>query len=253
VTTFDAVAQDYDVTVERSLAMFGREIDFFHRNKIHHLARVARHAGINLRSSRVLDIGCGTGAADRLLRPMVSSLAGVDVSREMVAEARAAGCDIDHRVYDGGVLPFDPGTFDLAFAFNVMHHVPPTEWSRFADQMMTAVRPGGLCVIIEHNPRNPVTRRSVRNCPFDAEAVLVRPADVRRAFGSVEAESIARWYILFAPFGDRRAFQAEQCLSWLPFGGQYLYAVRRPERASDAVATSHESTREIRSAVLTND
>jgi SAM-dependent methyltransferase len=229
VTTFDAVAQDYDVTVERSLAMFPRQIDFFHRNKIHHLARVARHAKIDLQAARVLDVGCGTGAADRMLRPMVSSLAGADVSSEMVAEAKAAGCDIDHRVYDGEVLPFDPGTFDLAFAFNVMHHVPPTEWAGFADQMMTAVRPGGLCVIIEHNPLNPVTRRSVRNCPFDAEAVLVRPSDLRRAFGRANAELVAKWYILFAPFGDHRAFNAERYLSWLPLGGQYLYGVRRPE------------------------
>jgi len=241
VTTFDAVAQDYDVTVERSLAMFGREIDFFHRNKIHHLARVARRADIDLQTAHVLDIGCGTGAADRMLRPMVSSLAGADVSSEMVAEAKAAGCDIDHRVYDGEVLPFDPGTFDLAFAFNVMHHVPPTEWAGFADQMMTAVRPGGLCVIIEHNPLNPVTRRSVRNCPFDADAVLVRPSDLRRAF--VEAEIVARWYILFAPFGDRRAFSAERYLYWLPFGGQYLYAVRRPERATGTARRSLQSIR----------
>ena len=101
----------------------------------------ARRADIDLQTAHVLDIGCGTGAADRMLRPMVSSLAGADVSSEMVAEAKAAGCDIDHRVYDGEVLPFDPGTFDLAFAFNVMHHVPPTEWAGFADQMMTAVRP----------------------------------------------------------------------------------------------------------------
>jgi SAM-dependent methyltransferase len=229
VTTFDAVAQSYDMTVEGSLAIFGREIDFFHRNKIHHLARVARHARIDLSAAHVLDVGCGTGAADRMLRPSVSSLAGADVSKEMVAEARAAGADVDHRVYDGKSLPFDPGTFDLAFAFNVMHHVPPAEWSAFAFQMMTAVRPGGLCVIIEHNRLNPVTRRSVRNCSFDAEAVLVRPADLRRAFGAAEAEFIARWYILFAPFGDRRAFHLEQFISWLPFGGQYLYAVRRPE------------------------
>jgi SAM-dependent methyltransferase len=229
MTTFDAVAQEYDRTVESSLGMFGREIDFFHRNKIHHLARVARHAQIDLQAAHVLDVGCGTGAADRLLRPRVASLAGADVSREMVAEARAAGADIDHRVYDGGSLPFDPGTFDLAFAFNVMHHVPPTEWTRFTAQMITAVRPGGLCVIIEHNRRNPITRRSVRNCPFDAEAVLVSPADLRRAFGSAGAELVARWYILFAPFGDRRAFSFERFLSWLPFGGQYLYAVRRPE------------------------
>ena len=102
MTTFDAVAHDYDVTVERSLAMFGREIDFFHRNKIHHLARVARRANIDLQAAHVLDIGCGTGAADRMLRPMVSSLAGADVSSEMVAEAKEQVHDIVAEVHAEG-------------------------------------------------------------------------------------------------------------------------------------------------------
>jgi SAM-dependent methyltransferase len=228
VSLFDAVAEDYDGTVERSVPVFGADIDFFHRNKIHHLARVARHAKIDLPSARVLDVGCGTGGADRMLRPMVGSLAGTDVSTEMVAQAKEFSVDIDHRVYDGTTLPFEPESFDLAFAFNVMHHVPLEDWTHFVEQMLTVVRPRGLCVMVEHNRLNPITRKSVRDCPFDADAVLVSPADLRRIFDSVGAELVARWYVLFAPFGGRCTFRAEQLLSWLPLGGQYLYAVRRP-------------------------
>jgi SAM-dependent methyltransferase len=227
-STFDAVAEDYDGTVERSIPLFDTEIAFFHRNKIHHLERVARHAQIALRSARVLDVGCGTGGADRMLRPMVGSLAGMDTSTEMVAQASVAGGDINYRTYDGRTLPFESAAFDLAFAFNVMHHVPPADWAHFAEQMFRAVRPGGLCVIVEHNKFNPVTRKSVKNCPFDAEAVLVKPSDLQNVFGSLGAERVAKWYVLFSPFGGRRTFQAERILSWLPLGGQYLYAVRRP-------------------------
>jgi SAM-dependent methyltransferase len=224
---FDAVAEDYDAAVEGSLPPFGSRIEFFHRNKVHHLVRAVRQANIDLSSARVLDIGCGTGAADHMLRPMVGSVAGVDVSTEMVAQARAVNSDVDHRVYDGENLPFGPQSFDVAFAFNVMHHVPRANWLDFAFKMITAVRPGGLCVIIEHNRLNPVTRRSVRNCPFDADAVLLRPSDVRRVFGCVGTDFVAKWYILFTPSGGTRTFRAEQLLSRLPFGGQYLYAVRR--------------------------
>jgi SAM-dependent methyltransferase len=228
VVTFDAIAPEYDMTVENSVPLFNTEIDFFHRNKIHHLARVARHANVDLSTARVLDVGCGTGGADRMLRPLVGSLVGTDVSAEMVAEARSVNSDVDHVVYDGETLPFEAGSFDLSFAFNVLHHVPPGAWDRFAEQMMTVVRPGGLCVIIEHNSLNPVTRRSVRDCDFDADAVLVRPADLRHSFDRTGAELVARWYILFAPFGGRRVFRSEEMFSWLPLGGQYLYAVRRP-------------------------
>jgi len=225
---FDTVAPNYDVTVERSVPLFDTEIEFFHRNKVHHLSRVARHANLNLATARVLDIGCGTGGADRLLRPMVGSLVGTDVSAEMVARAKSVNIDMHHELYDGETLPFDPESFDLSFAFNVLHHVPPPAWGRFAEQMLTVIRPGGLCVVIEHNSFNPVTRRSVRDCAFDADAVLVRPADLRRVFQGLGAELVARWYILFSPMGGYRLFRAEEKLSWLPRGGQYLYAVRRP-------------------------
>jgi SAM-dependent methyltransferase len=230
VTTFDAVAGDYDLTVERSVPYFGTEIEFFHRNKIHHLARVARYGGIDLAAARVLDVGCGTGAADRMLRPMVHSLCGMDVSTEMVAQAKqdGIGFDIAHEVYDGRNSPFEEGSFDLAFAFNVMHHVPPSDWSHFAHLMMASVRPGGLCVIVEHNRLNPITRKSVRDCPFDADAVLLKPSDLGRAFGTARAELVAKWYVLFSPVGGSRVFRTEELLSWLPLGGQYLYAVRRP-------------------------
>jgi SAM-dependent methyltransferase len=227
VTIFNAVAQDYDDIVETSVPLFATEIEFFHRNKIHHLARVARHADIHLPSARVLDMGCGTGATDRLLRPMVGSLAGLDTSTEMVARARIDCTDVDHRVYDGETLPFEPETFDIAFAFNVMHHVSPDKWEGFAEQMVTAVRPGGLCVIVEHNRLNPVTRRSVRNCSFDEQAVLVRPTDAQRVFRRAGGQVVAKWYVLFTPRGGQRTFQAEEFLSWLPLGGQFLYAVRR--------------------------
>jgi len=103
----------------------------------------------------------------------------------------------------------------------------PDDWEGFAEQMVAAVRPGGICVIIEHNHLNPVTRRSVRNCPFDADAVLVTPADARRVFRKAGAHTVAKWFVLFAPRGGHRTFQAEQCLSWLPLGGQFLYSARR--------------------------
>src|SRR5665213_778136 len=198
VTTFDVVvAEDYDGTVERSIPFFDTEIAFFHQNKIHHLERIARYARISLSSARVLDVGCGTGGADRMLRRRVASLAGMDTSTEMVVQANALGGDIDYRVYDGRTLPFEPGTFDLAFAFNVMHHVPPRDWPQFAEQMLTAVCPGGLCVIVEHNSLNPITRKSVRKCPFDADAVLVKPSDLNEVFRNAGADFLAKWYVLF--------------------------------------------------------
>lgn len=35
------------------------------------------------------------------------------------------------------------------------------------------LKQGGHFIIFEHNPVNPVTRHLVKNCPFDADAVLL--------------------------------------------------------------------------------
>ena len=55
------------------------------------LAAVEAAAGRPLRIGSMLDLGCGTGLAGAAFRPYVDWLAGVDLSPEMVAKARAKG------------------------------------------------------------------------------------------------------------------------------------------------------------------
>jgi predicted TPR repeat methyltransferase len=45
----------------------------------------------DLRDLQVLDLGCGTGLGGRVLRPRARSLAGIDLSPEMIAHAQATG------------------------------------------------------------------------------------------------------------------------------------------------------------------
>ena len=44
-----------------------------------------------LRDLQVLDLGCGTGLGGRVLRPRARSLAGIDLSPEMIAHAQTTG------------------------------------------------------------------------------------------------------------------------------------------------------------------
>ena len=81
---------------------------------------------------------------------------------------------MSYDVYDGATLPYSDGCFDLAFAICVVHHVPPRLWNVFASEMRRVLKPAGLALVFEHNPRNPLTMRVVNSCPFDADAVLLR-------------------------------------------------------------------------------
>jgi ubiquinone/menaquinone biosynthesis C-methylase UbiE len=84
-------------------------------------------------------------------------LTGIDVASTVVEEARAANPGVTYHDYDGDRLPYPDQSFDAAYTIAVMHHVPPPQWPAFLQEMRRVVRPGGLIVIFEHNPINPLT------------------------------------------------------------------------------------------------
>lgn len=80
------------------------------------LLQALPHAGFGA----ALDLGCGTGAAGRLLRPRVQGLAGVDLSAGMLGQARAHGVyDTLHQAELVAHLEATPERFDLVFAADV--------------------------------------------------------------------------------------------------------------------------------------
>lgn len=70
---------------------------------------------------RLLDIGTGTGLALDLSADLVTEAAGVDVSPEMLQEAKRKG----HSVYlgDAAYLPFSDAGFHLVTIDSVLHHL----------------------------------------------------------------------------------------------------------------------------------
>ena len=68
------------------------------------------------RGERVLDIGCGTGAATREAARRVGAggrVVGLDVNLRMLAVARRVAPEIEWRQGDAGELPFDDAAFDV--------------------------------------------------------------------------------------------------------------------------------------------
>jgi SAM-dependent methyltransferase len=236
--TFDTYADSYRAAVDASIGFAGQDLAFFTAAKAFHLKRLARTLGRPLHECQMLDVGCGPGVTDQLLTGQVGGIAGVDVSPAMVEQASRRNPTCDYQVYDGHRLPFDPGRFDIAFAICVMHHVPPAQWDEFVAELWQVVRPGGVAVVIEHNPVNPLTRRAVRDCEFDADAVLLSPRRVREAFRLSGAGKASVEYILFAPFGQERIRHFERGLRWLPLGAQYVIAARRPIRRQGVAKVS---------------
>jgi SAM-dependent methyltransferase len=220
---FDRWRDEYENRIGRAVAFSGQSHDFFLRAKADHFADAVRaefgHAAV-----KVLDIGCGHGLMHRhmLARDDVTlDITGVDPAANVIEEAKRLNPDVAYSAYDGRRLPYEEGSFDVATATCVMHHVPPARWPEFLGEMRRVVRPRGRLIVYEHNPFNPATQWIVNTCPIDADAVLLRSGVLRRLMRGAGLGAITCQHILFTPF-DRALFRKlDRALWWLPLGAQY--------------------------------
>lgn len=176
-----------------------------------------------------LDVGCGVGLTDRYLGG-VSSLVGVDISPGVLEAAAEANPAVRYLEYDGRRLPFDDESFDLAFAICVVHHVPVAEWNDFVAEIARCVRPGGLVLLFEHNPLNPLTRLAVHRCAFDENVTLLRRSKAASLLRQAGLELVESAYILFFPWRGRVLDTLDQRLGRVPLGSQYYAAGRKGAR-----------------------
>ncbi len=229
---FGAHAAGYEDAVDRSVSFTGRDAAFFARRKVEILEEIVRPGLGPLQGLSVLDVGCGTGTTGRVLLPRVRSLQGVDISEEMLAQARRNLPDAAFSCYDGETLPFADETFDVAVAVCVLHHVPVTKRFKVVTEMVRVTRPGGVIAVFEHNPYNPLTRHAVHSCDLDHDAVLLRCREALELLrASADAEPGRRHY-LFSALGGAAGRSLDRHLQSIPLGGQYTAWVRRPGPAS---------------------
>lgn len=230
MSDFDRYSGSYEGEVQKSIAFSGQDVLFFTEVKARLLLDLCRRRLGDSSGLEWLDVGCGVGLTDSFLLPEVGALTGVDLSEESVAKAAENNPEGEYLPYDGTRLPFDDRSFDLVFAINVFHHVPPRQRAGVAGEMARVVRPGGLAVIIEHNPFNPLTRKAVRECPFDADAVLLTRRESHRRLRAAGLRAVEGRYILFFPWRGSPWRRLESVLGWLPLGAQHLAAFT-PEEA----------------------
>lgn len=219
-SAFDAYGGSYADTVQRSIAFSGLRHDLFLRAKVRVLTELFRaHAGPE--RPALLDVGCGIGAMHPLLAPIVGRLAGCDPSGPSLAAARLRDDGVEYREQAGETLPWPAGGFDAALAVCVFHHVPPPGRDALLAEMRRVTRPGGLLVLIEHNPWNPLTRLAVARCPFDDDAVLLAAGEARALLRRGGVREVRSRHFLLLPSAERWAGAAERPFARVPLGAQY--------------------------------
>jgi SAM-dependent methyltransferase len=176
----------------------------------------------------VLDVGCGVGNYHSLLRPGLNRLCGVDISSESLKAARLRNEQVEYAHFDGINLPYPDQSFDAAFAICVYHHVPVAQRAALTRSVKMALRPGGLFLIFEHNPRNPLTMRVVNRCEFDRDAVLLKNEEAETLLLQADFTDVGTKHILTIPSFNKMTRQIDQVFGSLSIGAQYFTSGRVP-------------------------
>lgn len=218
---FDAYTDNYNQLLQRHTAFFSPNEGYFARYKVD----IVRKASAGARVERILEFGCGIGNNIPYLREAFphAALTGSDISEASLAIARQQNSGVEF-VAEVDALP---GGYDLIFIAGVFHHIAPAERPAIAAKLHELLAPGGRLFVFEHNPYNPVTRRIVSNCPYDADAILLPPAELRGTLAAATLAVDTSAYCLFIPPRLSWLLPLEHLLRWLPLGGQYWVQARR--------------------------
>lgn len=137
---------------------------------------VAKQAGLPARGS-VIEIGCGLGRLTRLAATDFSRVIGLDVSPEMLKQAKiqANAPNISYElVGSDGRIPSAAESVDLVYAWTVFRHMSKEMFGRYVDEARRVLRPGG-CLAFEAlirdtgEPANPSTSDPDTEREYDSE------------------------------------------------------------------------------------
>lgn len=200
---------------------------------------------------RVLDLGCGSGSSVDFFRARDADVQwiGLDVPDSPEADARAR-TDARFATFDGEVIPFDDGSFDLVYCKQVLEHVrhprplitdvrrvlapggffagSTSQLEPFHSLSMWNYTPVGFCALLQEADLTPVELRP----GIDALTLITR-----RLLGSGRCFDRwwARWWGGRSPLNrvidtygrvrglDARALNATKLL----FCGQFAFLARR--------------------------
>ena len=217
---FDKYASSYAERIQHPIRnRFALNERFFFERKIEIIRGFFQRARLQTENLDWLDIGCGQGDVLRLGARYFKSIAGCDPSKEMLKSCQDLGVRQQSSVE---TLPFDDKTFDFISAVCVYHHVPVASRLPLTAEALRVLRPGGTLCIIEHNPRNPVTRLIVAGTPIDADGQLLSANETGRLLSDAGGKVIeTQYFLLFPERLHRFTRRLEVALGAFPFGGQY--------------------------------
>ena len=146
-------AESLGSTEKRAKGIFGQRASFYSTSTAHtdpHVLKRVVEMSSPLSSWIALDVATGTGHTAFALAPSTSSVVGIDLTTEMLTEAKhlRASQGVANVVFcasDVHHLPFVDGTFDLVTCRRAAHHF--SHMNAALQEMHRILRLGGRLVI----------------------------------------------------------------------------------------------------------
>ena len=184
--------------------------------------------------ARVLDLGCGDGSLLASLRPSIG--VGIDISPELVGDARDKYPDLQFECGDIEVLPIR-GEFDYVVATNVVGNLSDV-WT-FLCRLPSLTHPGTRLVITYYNFLwEPILKLAARLGLKSKEPLQnwLSKLDLVNLLGLAGFETVASGYRTPLPIGPSVFVRPlNRILSVLPFirrAGITSYVIARPSNSS---------------------
>ncbi|MBO0687751.1 MAG: methyltransferase domain-containing protein [Candidatus Dormibacteraeota bacterium] len=177
----------------------------------------------------VLDVATGTGNTALVLAPSVARVTGLDLTSEMLAQARRLQAErgvgnADWVLGDAEDLPFASGSFDLYTARAAPHHFQDLEAA--LAEAARVLRPGGRACFIDCSPPP-----EVRD--------LLHQVEVRRDPSHVLSRTVEEWTRLLEAAGFEVELAQRRELDWDNRGWMANMAV--PAGLEEELAAAIES------------
>tara|TARA_A100001388_G_scaffold30519_1_gene19584 strand:+ start:760 stop:1695 length:936 start_codon:yes stop_codon:yes gene_type:complete len=134
-----------------------KDIDF-RKAKINFVHELVNWSGLDKlpKGSRILDVGCGIGGSSRILAKYYGfNVTGISISPAQVKRARQltpSRLNCNFLVMDALDLQFEDGSFDAIWSVEAGAHM--NDKTKFADEMLRTLRPGGYLALADWNSRD---------------------------------------------------------------------------------------------------
>jgi len=218
---FDEFTENYNLLLNDSTKFFSSSEQYFAQYKVDEVKR-------NLASTpaTILEYGCGIGRNIDYLKAAYPDalIEGSDISEASLELARQLNPGINF--FNEENNSDQSKTYDLIFIAGVFHHIPPLMRDNIISNLKQRLSSVGSIFIFEHNPYNPVTKNIVDNCPYDEDAILLKPTELKSRLKNASFTIINTGYCLFVPPRLKFLIFLERYLGWLPLGGQYWVHAR---------------------------